>query len=52
MKDEYDQIQGGKRSGLSVGPQAKLPQATAVKKLHQNPSSTLPPKKRARTNRK
>jgi hypothetical protein len=51
LKDEFDQIQGG-RSGLAVGPQAKLPQEKAVKKLHKNPRSKLPPKKRARTNRK
>jgi len=52
MKDEYDQLQSGKKSGLSVGPQANIPQERAVKKLHKNPRSKLPPKKRARTNRK
>ena len=52
MKDEFDQMQSGKKSGLSVGPQAPIPQERAVKKLHKNPRSKLPPKKRARTNRK
>ena len=52
LKDEMDQIQGGKKSGLAIGPQAPIPQEKAVKKLHQNPRSKLPPKKRARTNRK
>ena len=52
MKDEYDQMQSGKKSGLAVGPQAAIPQEKSVKKLHQNPRSKLPPKKRARTNRK
>ena len=52
LKDEMDQIQGGKRSGLAVGPQANIPQERAVKKLHKNPRSKLPPRKRTRTNRK
>ena len=52
LKDEFDQIHGGKKSGLAVGPQAVIPQEKAVKKLHKNPRSKLPPKKRARINRK
>jgi len=53
LKDEFDQIQGGKKSGLAIGPQQPIVQEKAVKKLHKNPRSTLPrPQKRARTNRK
>jgi len=43
---------GGKKSGLAIGPQEKLPQETAVKKLHKNPRTALRPQKRARSNRK
>ena len=51
-KDEFDQISGGKKSGLAIGPQAPIPQEEAVKKLHKNPRTALRPQKRARSNRK